>query len=268
MFYNAKNKNLKIGNTDMNYLSFGSGAKNLIIFPGLGDALKTVKGTAVALALMYRIFAKDYTVFVFSRKNQLEQGCSTKDMAEDQAAAMKKLGISKASVMGISQGGMVAQYLAADYPELVEKLVLAVTLCKSNDTVLSVVTNWIELAKANDFKSIFIDTAEKTYTEKRLKTYRPLYPILSKLSKPKALDRFIIQATACINHNAFDEVEEIQCPTLVIGGDKDRIVGGDSSNELAERIRGSRLKIYKGLGHGAYEEAKDFNRQVLDFLNT
>ncbi len=72
MFYNAQNGNIIINNTDMEYISFGYGKKTLIIIPGLGDALKTVKGTASAFALMYRIFAKDYKVYVFSRKNELE----------------------------------------------------------------------------------------------------------------------------------------------------------------------------------------------------
>jgi len=45
-------------------------------------------------------------------------------------------------------------------------------------------------------------------------------------------------------------------------------VGKNSSEEIAERISDSKLVILKGLGHMAYEEEKDFNRQVLNFLNT
>ena len=86
---------------------------------------------------MYREFVKDYKVYVFSRKNQLEEGYSTKDMAKDQAEVMKKLGISKASIIGVSQGGMIAQYIAIDYPELLDKLVLAVTVSRQNATVRS-----------------------------------------------------------------------------------------------------------------------------------
>lgn len=150
MFYNARNCNIKIGDTDMDYISFENGNKSLVIIPGLGDALKTVKGSAVTFALMYKLFAKDYKVYVFSRKNKLKQDCSTRDMATDLADVMNQLNITKAFVLGVSQGGMIAQYLAIDYPELVEKLVLAVTLCQPNETSKSVISNWLLLAKEKD----------------------------------------------------------------------------------------------------------------------
>lgn len=53
----------------------------------------------------------------------------------------------------------------------------------------------------------------------------------------------------------------------MIGGDDDRIVGASAAIELADQIRGSELFIYKGLGHAAYEEAKDFHRRVISFLS-
>ena len=74
MLYNAKNGTVKIGNTTMDYIRFGTGEKNLILLPGLGDGLQTVKGTALPMAFMYRIFVKRYTVYAFSRKNMLPEG--------------------------------------------------------------------------------------------------------------------------------------------------------------------------------------------------
>ena len=50
MFYNARNGSVFVGNSQMDYISFGKGNKNLIIIPGLGDGLRTVKGMAVSLA--------------------------------------------------------------------------------------------------------------------------------------------------------------------------------------------------------------------------
>lgn len=51
--------------------------------------------------------------------------------------------------------------------------------------------------------------------------------------------RFIIQANSCINHNAYNELEGIKYNTLVIGGDKDKVVDTTSSEEIADRIPGS-----------------------------
>ena len=267
MFWNAKNGRIGIGDTDMDYISFGKGKTVLIMIPGLGDGLTTVEGMANIMALTYRMYARDYKVYMFSRKNHLEEGYSTRDMARDQAEAMRKLGISKAMVLGVSQGGMVAQYLAIDHPELVEKLVLTVTLSKQNDTVKNVIDRWMGFAEQDDYKSIMIDTAEKSYSEKYLKKYRPFYFILGKAGKPKSFDRFLIQANACIGHDAYGELEKIPCPTLVIGGEDDKIVTGEASVEIAEKIPGSELFMYEGLGHGLYEEAKDFHKRVQSFLS-
>ena len=121
MFWNAKNGRISIGDTEMDYISFGRGNKNLIMIPGVGDGLTTVKGLAVPMAFLYRKLSGDYKVYVFSRKNRLEDDYSTKDMADDQAEAMRKLGIAKAMVIGVSQGGMIAQHLAIDHAGLYEE---------------------------------------------------------------------------------------------------------------------------------------------------
>lgn len=266
MFYHAHNGSVRVGNSEMDYISFGNGNKNLIILPGLGDGLSTVKGMAFVFSIMYRVYAKEFTVYVFSRKNHMQEGYSTREMAKDHAEAMSILGISKSDILGISQGGMIAQYLAIDYPNLVNKLILSVTSSKPNETIEKVVGDWIEMAMQEDYKNLMIDTAEKSYSERYLKKYRLLYPFLGKVGKPKSFKRFLIQATSCINHNAHDELNKIICPTLVIGGDCDKIVGTTSASAIADKINESELFIYKGLGHAAYEEAKDFNERVLSFL--
>lgn len=74
MIGNAKNGTLDLGETQMDHIRFGTGPRVLVILPGLGDGLQTVKGTALPMALMYRIFAKDFTVYAFSRKTPLAGG--------------------------------------------------------------------------------------------------------------------------------------------------------------------------------------------------
>lgn len=266
MFYNAKNNNIKIEQSNMDYVSFGVENKNLIIIPGLGDGLRTVKGMAISLALMYRQFAKEYSVYVFSRRNNLAKGFTTRNMAQDIVEAMNLLNISNADIMGVSQGGMIAQCMAINNPEKVNKLVLAVTSSESNEIINNVVGNWIQLAKKEDFKNIFLDTAEKSYSEKHFKKYRKYYNILWRVSKPKDYKRFIIQANSCLTHNVYDDLDKIKCPTLIIGGKQDSIVGVNSSKEIADRISNSELFLYEDYGHAVYEEAKDFNERVLKYL--
>lgn len=266
MLWNAKNGCVKIGDTDMNYVSFGHGSKAFIVLPGLSDGLLTVKGKAMLLAKPYIKFFEKYTVYMFSRKNKMPDGYSIRDMASDQAKALKELGITRASVMGVSQGGMIAQFLAIDYPELIEKLIITVSAPRVNETIHSAVSSWIKMAQEGKHRSLMIDTAEKGYSEKYLKKYRRFYPVIGMIGKPRNYDRFFMNAKAILEFNAYDELNKIVCPTYIIGGDDDKTVGVNASYEMKEKIEHSEMYIYKGLGHAAYEEAKDFYSRVYNFL--
>ncbi len=184
MIWNAKNGTVSIDGTSMSYVSFGRGNKKLVILPGLSDGLTTVKGKALLLAGPYRRFLDRFTIWMFSRKDDLPEGYSIHDMADDQAIAMKVLGIGSTFVMGVSEGGMIAQSLAIRHPEMVEKLVLAVTASEANDMIRENVARWITFAEAGDHKSLMIATAEKSYSESYLKKYRKVYPLLGYLGKP------------------------------------------------------------------------------------
>ncbi len=265
MFYSAKNDRITIDNTDIDYIVFGNGKKNLLMIPGLGDGLKTAKGMALPFAWMYRRLAKDYRVYVISRRNVMPKGFTTRDMAKDIAVVLQKLGVEQTSVIGVSQGGMIAQYLAIDFPDLIEKLILTVTLARQNDTVQKVISNWMDMAKCGDYKSLMIDTAEKYYSENYLKKNRWVYPLMGNIGKPKSFERFLIMAQACIEHDAFDELVQITCPTLILGGKKDQIVTGEASIEISTQIPGSEIYMYEEFGHGAYEEAKDFLDRIMEF---
>lgn len=264
--YKAKNKNIKVNGANIDYIEFGTGNKVLVMIPGVGDGIKTAKGMAGIFSIMYKEFAKDYRVYVFSRRNNIEEGFTTKDMAEDVYNTLKVLGISKCDVIGVSQGGMISQYLAINHPEVINKLVLAITAPRKNLTMIEAITLWLEWAKARDFKKIFIDTAERSYTEEHLKRYRWLYGVLYKFSRPKSYKRFIIQCMSCLEHDAYDELSKIKSPTLIVGAAKDRIVGVEASRELHKKIKNSELYIYKKYSHGVYEEEKDFFKRILKYL--
>ena len=266
MLWNAKNGTLKIGDTTMEYIRFGIGQRVLVMLPGLGDALRSMKGTALPMAVMYRVFAKDFTVYAFSRKTKLPEGYTTRDMARDQAEAMDLLGIHRADLFGVSMGGMIAQHFAIDYPEKVGKLVLTVTSGKENPILKESVEEWVSLAQKGDHAGFMESNLRRIYSEGYYRKNKWMVPMLGMLTKPKSYDRFFIQANACLTHNAYENLHRIQAPTLVIGGEQDLALGGDPSREIAAQIPGAALKMYEQWGHGLYEEANDFNQLLLDFL--
>jgi len=262
-----KNGCVAIGNTEMYYVSFGDGSRNLVVLPGLSDGLTTVKGKALVLSVPYRKYLRDYTVYMFSRKNNMPDGYSIKDMAEDQVLAMKSLGIEKPCLLGVSQGGMIAQSLAAGHPDVVEKLVLAVTAPYANNIVKESVSSWIDMAERKDHTALLVDTAERMYSEEYLRKNRRYFPLIAKFTKPSNYDRFMKNAFAILAFDARAELSHISCPTLIISGDDDRTVGNDAAYELKKGISDSELFIYKGLGHGLFEEAKDFYDRIFEFCS-
>ena len=263
MFLNAKEQRIEFNNMQTDYITFGRGMKTLIMIQGLNT--NGIKGAALSLAYMYRIFAKDYKVYLFDRRQDVREGITVRELASDIAAAMDVLEIKKADVFGVSQGGMIAQYLAIDRPDLVNKLVLAVSLSKNNDTVKSVIKNWITFTEQGDIKRLVMDMAEKMYSDTYIKRYKPFMPLLTIMQKPKDVGRFIILAKSCLTCNSYEELKKIKCPVFVIGGGLDKVVGGNASKEMAQRL-GCKIYMYENLGHGAYEEAKDFNKRVFTFL--
>ena len=258
-----KEGKIRISSGEIDYIAFGRGERPLVMLQGLNTGV--FRGTSIPLALSYRIFTKDFRVYLFDRRPVVTDKTTVRELAQDVAEAMDNMGIKNASVLGVSQGGMIAQYLAIDRPDLVEKLVLAVTLARNNETVISVINNWISLTEKEDYKTLVSDMAEKMYSEKYMRMYRPMLPLLTLLQKPKDKERFINLTRACLTCTSYDELDKITCKTLVIGGGEDKIVGKKASEEIRRKLN-CEAHIYEGLGHAAYEEAKDFNERVLRFF--
>lgn len=252
---------------EMDYIRFGTGEQTLVILPGLGDGLRTVREAALPLAASCRPYSRGRQVYVFSRRRELEPGTTIRGMAADQAEAMEELGLRGADVLGVSQGGMVGQHLTAEAPELVRRLVLVAAAGWANETVRETVGRWIALAERGDHRGLMRDTAERSYSQRYLRRYRLLLPLLGAVGRPGRCRRFLIQARACLEHDARGALGRIECPVLVVGGGRDQVVGPEAAGALAERLRHSQLWIYPELGHGAYEEAADLPARVLAFLS-
>ncbi|MBR3330459.1 MAG: alpha/beta hydrolase [Mogibacterium sp.] len=265
MLYNARNENIRFNGHDCDYISFGSGDDVLIMLPGVGDGFRTAKGVAVPFSVMYRCFAGDFKVLVFSRRNRMFKGFTTEDMADDLAVIMEKLKTGSAHIFGVSQGGMIAQQMAIRHPEKVKSLVLAVTAPRPSDLMRESLGLWLQMADRGDYRGIMLDTAERSYTGAYLERGRKLNNLIA-LAKPKDYERFRILCESCLAHDAYEDLKKINCPVLVIGADRDMVLGGEASEEIASAMPGAELYMYEGYSHGVYEQAKDFNSRVLEFL--
>ena len=264
----TKGKTLYFNEKSMDYVTFGKGKQPLVIIPGLGDGLQTVKGKAQLFSLSYRLLAKRYKIYVFSRINELRQGYTTWDMAADVAEAMETLNLDTAYVMGISQGGMIAQWLAVDFPERVQRLILAVTTAKPSQLARERIEHWQKLSQSGNFKHLMQDIAQHSYTQKSYQKWRLLYNVMGIFGRIKDKQRIDIQSVSCLKHDSLDFLEKINCPTLIIGAEKDDVLGVDGSLGLHQHIKDSQLTILPECGHALYEQNKDFQKRVLVFLES
>ena len=252
----------------MDYVTFGKGNQPLVIIPGLGDGLQTVKGMAMPFSITYRILAERYKIYVFSRINELRQGYTTRDMAVDVAEAMEALNLDTAYVMGISQGGMIAQWLAVDFPEKVQRLILAVTTAKPIQLARERIEHWQKLSQSGNYKHLILDIAKHSYTQKSYQKWSLLYNVMGIFGRIKDKQRIDIQSVSCLKHDSLDFLEKINCPTLIIGAEKDDVLGVDDSLELHQHIKDNQLTILPECGHALYEQNKDFQKRVLVFLES
>ena len=141
----------------VDYVTFGRGDKVLVIITGLSlQGLSDMSDLAI-YSLFYR-YAKDYKVYIFDRKDHIEEGISIEDMADDLYSSLEKLHIANASIIGISQGGMIAQIFAIKYPQKVNSLVLALTLSRNNAISRETIEGWIEMAEMSDMAKLNKDS--------------------------------------------------------------------------------------------------------------
>lgn len=249
----------------VDYITFGKGNKTLIIITGLSLQRLGDMSNLTIYSLFSR-YARDYKVYIFDRRDHIEEGITIEDMADDLYQSLQELHIDNASIIGISQGGMIAQLFAIKYPQKVKKLVLALTLSRHNTISRETIGGWIEMAENGDMDKLNKDSMSKTFSSPLL---RKLYLInrlfLKSVSKEKR-NRFVNQAKSILEFDCYKSLNKISCPTLVIGAKKDLVLGVDGARELANSIPHACYYEFDGLGHAAYVESRRFNKVLLEFL--
>jgi len=252
---NLKKGVFNLADRNMEYITFGQGPPFLII-PGLGDGLASVGQSARQLYYFYRSYGKKVQVIVASRPEPVTPGATTAEMADEYAALMEHLGFASYRVLGISMGGMIAQFLAANYPQQVTQVVLALTVPWTDEHLGDIVRDWIKFAENGDYRELLIDTTRRTYSGWKGAIYTRVAALISRWNPSRDLTRFIHQAQACLNHDARVVLNQIKSPTLIISGSEDQITPPAGGEELDQGIPQSQFVLLENTGHGACEEKR------------
>ena len=207
------------------------------------------------------------------RSDAPDEPYTTRLMADDTAALLDAIGVSRAHVVGTSLGGMIAQSCAAHHPAKVDRLVLACSRIKAGPVRQLMAPITRSLLKHDDE----IDRVQRVlltmpwamtaaFTSDDEKVLAALEGAKADPS-PMKLHAYLRQHDASAAHDASEHVGRISAPTLVLVGAEDVLTPVWASRALAAAIPGAELRVLPRGGHGFFMEyAADVNAALLEFL--
>jgi len=269
----------KLEDVEIKYYTMGSG-KPILFISGLGMDHRTWMSQI--------LFFKDkFKVIVFDNRGIGESTSATGPytmsiMAKDTVGLLDYLKVKKAYIVGSSMGGMIAQELAINYPEKVDKLVLCSTSAKvGKETRQRILQGLHEIVegKVNNILSIdprrilferaFNYVMQLTFSKEFLEMNKKLIENTFKeyISKRGYGETLLKQIRGIIKHDTSRKLSKIESETLVITGTCDKIIPPRDSDYLYAKIPNSTLvKIVCGTHGMHHERAAEFNEEILKFL--
>ena len=197
---------------------------------------------------------------------------SVSDMCGDVVAVLDDIGVDAAHIVGASLGGMVAQDLAINQPDRVDRLVLACTT-PGWPFAYPMPAAFVRLIGAS--RRLPDSIGAKRLVEGALS-------VSTVAERPELVDRILAhQRSAAGDHPAVWSAQakagaryaghfrqrRIRARTLILSGAADEVVDPRNARLLADRISGAELVIFPALGHLLYWEDPDgFAAAVADFL--
>lgn len=179
---------------------------------------------------------------------------SIENYAQDVVAFLDALNLEKVILVGHSMGGAIAQQIALDYPERLHGLILIATGAhlKVNPAIIEcIISNPTETATSITQWS-WGDDVDENLIQQGVKHL---------LQTPVE----VIQADyiACNNFDVRDRLHEIQIPTLIMAGAKDKMTRIAWNEELAEKIPNSQIRVFENNGHQVHVEQVE---AVIDII--
>jgi len=248
------------------YACIGNGTRNLVVFEGLDFRHKPPSGIMLRMSTGYlRGLTNSYRIYIVSRRAGLPPGYSLRDMADDYAVLIKNELGGAVDIIGVSTGGAIAQHFAIAHPDLVRRLVLAMSglrLTEEGKELQMKVADLAQKGKRHAASALLGTAIIRKGLGKHI--FKWFMWLLGPLSIPADPSDGIVEIEAEDCHDLSDRLDRIKADTLVIGGEEDFFY---PVRETAEKIPNARLVLYPNLGHNAmFARSRQFGEEIRAFL--
>ncbi len=179
------------------------------------------------------------------------------DMASDAIALLGQLGVDRAHIVGASMGGMIAQHIAARFPERVLSLtsIMSTTgnrrLPRAQKEAMRALANRPMGGDAEEMIAYSVRAARvigsPAYPPDEVRLQRRVRADYERGFYPQGVARQM--AAIIADGDRRPMLKEIRTPTLVIHGEDDPLVPLAGGRDTAENIAGARLITIPGMGH-------------------
>ncbi len=189
-------------------------------------------------------------------------------LASDAYELLRALGVKRASVLGVSLGGFIAQQLALDHPEIIHKLVLCSTSFGGPNMILPK-GEVLQFMAFGAGKETFQKGLELVFPPEFLKKNpQEIAQLTAPMRRnPQPRYAYLRQFMAPLNFTSEPRLHELTMPVLVLAGEADQVVPVENSRLLAQKLPNAHLVTFPGAGHLFFvERPEETNRIILDFL--
>jgi pimeloyl-ACP methyl ester carboxylesterase len=246
-----------------------AGARTLVLVPGLTDGLAPVTvPRAHALYADVPLPLQRMRGLILSYRERVRPGMSTRALATDLVAVLERRLDGPAVLVAHSLGGMVAQHLAADRPDLVAGLLLSATCARADTRLRTVLARWDGWLAAGQQDRFRRDAIRTSVTGRARHDHLALDAAARVPAAPPLLvARHLVLSAACAGHDASDRLAGIDAPSLVLAGGRDELIDPAAARQLARTLPRASFVPFDDLGHGFPEQARGpFQAHVSRFL--
>ena len=251
----------------MPYLRFGTGLP-LVAIPGLTQNYEPTVGVdRMMAAQMLMPVAGTHRVLRLTPRPGLDPNAGMADIARDYADALRLEFPGPVDVIGTSTGGSIALQLAADHPDVVQRLILVCAACSLGPNGKKVMRRVAEEVLAGRPRQAGREIFSAIGDKPRSRLAAGMGWLMGSMMYGKASPDLITTIRAEDALDLRDRLGEVEAPTLVIGGDQDAFYTPELFRETAAGIPNGRLILYPGKGHMAVLTDPRLMPDVLEFLD-